>query len=485
MRGKGRLDLARRECERLLAEFPDYYAALHTLGLIASAQARFGEAVQHLSLAAANSPSNEATITALASVYVEMGLRQQAIELLQRHLATSPKRSPNATFLLGKAHYDQKEYTYSEQYFSEAVRAERRWHEARYYLAMSHLYSGDYRKAAQELEHLLVNGFSPLQVLSVLSEMPAEVFNESHYRAFDRIVPQRVPKLQEATYYFTRARFSHLRGDHDAVMPDLHTANGIRARESALLFAEGRIVETALLQHALGMQDVEGVLPLDHSLPISLLILGPSRSGKTTIEGLVGTGLGAASGRETSEFHAAVRQGLLETGYPSSTSIALLPLEGYAIAKSSYRTAVTRLSQGRPLFTATTPALINELPDLFRLVPNLHILFVDRDRYDLIWKIYSRDYNKGNYYAYNLNNVEAYVSWYREFSAQVQRLVPERVRSIKYETAIEAPQQLLQQLSEWLKIPVIKHSFAPIRGDVGCATPYVAEMKAQLAVRSP
>src|SRR5215470_18382718 len=87
LRRQGQLDRAESICFELTRRYPDYVAALHTLGLVHLDRRNFQRALDCLVRAQMLDPGNGMILTALGLTYMRLGARDMAARTLGQALA--------------------------------------------------------------------------------------------------------------------------------------------------------------------------------------------------------------------------------------------------------------------------------------------------------------------------------------------------------------------------------------------------------------
>ena len=109
LRQQGKLDRAQTICESLVRQYPDYMAALHTLGLIHADKKNYQRALDALVRAAMLNPRSWKTLTALSGVYLRLGASEMAALALEQAKAINPNDA-GVLVTLGEIYREEREY---------------------------------------------------------------------------------------------------------------------------------------------------------------------------------------------------------------------------------------------------------------------------------------------------------------------------------------------------------------------------------------
>src|SRR5262249_36484435 len=128
---------------------------------------------------------------------------------------------------------------------------------------------------------------------------------------------------------------------------------------------------------------------------ISLFILGPSRSGKTTMERLVNTLEGVKRGYEDGIVEDAVRRACEAAGLHSTIWLEDLPHTLHPLCRDVYTEELARRVGSARIFTNTYPIRIHNADLVAGTFPNARFLCIKRGVEDNVLRIYMRKYLAG------------------------------------------------------------------------------------------
>src|SRR5262245_55381522 len=161
-------DQAQALCEGLLREYPDYNAALHTLGLIQLDKGDYQRALDSLVRAAMYDPQNWGTLIALSVVYLKLHAAEMATQTLERARALNPD-DVGLFLTLGEIYMEEREYELGRDVFGRALAREPNLAPAAMGLATACSYLGEFAEAAKVLEGMIARGQRSLDVLVALA----------------------------------------------------------------------------------------------------------------------------------------------------------------------------------------------------------------------------------------------------------------------------------------------------------------------------
>lgn len=480
LRLAGRRQEARRICQSLVRKHPDYVAALHTLGLVLADGGDYEGALPHMVRAAMLNPRDWRTLTALSGVYLKLGSHVMAARTLEEALKYRPDDAATLA-MLGEIHQEDEEHEQAAAAYERTVAADPRFTAAWIELGDTYMELGRLEEAAEIFERLYSEGVRTLRVCYHLGQLPARISNIDYRPDLENLSPSATADREDfaSALAFARASILDKAGKHEDAWRTLQEANRYQQARSRASYERGRARRAASLdwlrRNAGGPRLTDR--PLDPAAPISLFVLGPSRSGKTTIENALSTSDMVRRGYENSICDNVARRTLHSAGLLASDTMLAIQPPLRDDARRHYLEEVTERSGGARVFTITTPGLVMEVPALAQIVPNARFLFVKRDRDDIALRIFMKNYAAGNTYAYSLAGIHEYVDWYENMIDVLSENLPGISRTIAYEDAIASPTALRGTVAGLIG-DGLPDNLSILGDDRGCAAPYRAMMQA-------
>jgi tetratricopeptide (TPR) repeat protein len=481
LRLRGELDRARAICEPLVARHADYFGALHTLGMIYADKGNFPMALGLLVRAAMLNPRSWTTLTALSGIYLRLGAGEMAAHTLEQARSIKPQDA-GILMTLGEIYRERREYELARNAYREALALEPDMDAAAVGLGASCNDLGQYEEAAQVFEGFIRRGIRSLGMLFELNLVPLSLVSVDILDEVGKVVRGQGEDQTdfEASVAFIRAAWLDKTSRHAEAWQQLVPANEAmhRARQAELRDLTG-------LQHASLASLREAALEVaagsagDGKRTISLFILGPSRSGKTSLETLLGTLDGVKRGYENPIVENAVRRTFQSAGFLNTADFAALPAQFYALCRDIYLDDLARRTGPARVFTNAHPAHIHNVGRIAAALPDARFIFVKRSLEDNALRIYMRKYKVGNPYAYDLKSIREHLAWYHQMIDLLVAKLPGISRVIHYEDMVADPAAALRAAAELCGLPAAEGRLPTLGDDRGCAAPY-RELMAQL-----
>jgi len=174
----------------------------------------------------------------------------------------------------------------------------------------------------------------------------------------------------------------------------------------------------------------------------TLIILGPSRSGKSTLERLLGESDNVTCTREAWRGVSKIRQ--------VSKMRRNAGTEHLGVPDFFYLNETELLSKKQTVVTCTNPFIIENIAAVYDYLPGAHFCFVRRDRADLEADIFTRFYSRGNSYSYDPTALRNYLDWYEKTWAIASKL--KNAMSVDFQTLHTSPQQELDRIQDMLGV---------------------------------
>jgi tetratricopeptide (TPR) repeat protein len=471
LRCLGQHERARAICEPLVARYGDYFAALHTLGLIYFDKRDYPVALGLLVRAAMLNPRSWTTLTVLSDVYLRLGARDMAAQTLEQARRIKPK-DPDILVMLGEIYREEREYELGRDAYREALALAPSLEVAAMGFGVCSSHLGEHSEAARAFEGLYRRGIRTLEVLRSLSLLPSPLVNVDLLNAAGKLVRRQGEDEAkfESAVAFIRATALDKAGRHAEAWEQFVSAN--RAifqgkRKDLPGLTEGK-------RSAIESLRKTAITPAkrDRAHPVSLFIAGPSRAGKTSIESLLGTVEGVKLGYENPIVENALRGAFQTAGFRDAEPLERLPPQFHPLCREFYLEELARRAGSAKVFTNTHPGHLYHAGSIAATFPNVRFILVKRNLEDNVLRIFMARYRQGNAHAYDLKTIREYLTDYHEGIDALAEKLPNIVRVIHYEDMVADPAAALRTALELCGLTMPEKPLPDIGDDRGCALPY-------------
>jgi tetratricopeptide (TPR) repeat protein len=473
-RRTGKLDRAQSLCESLLQNYPDYVGALQTLGVTQLIKKNYRQALSCFIQAAMLCPKDCINLTNLATAYLHLGARELAAQTLEQARQLKPDDA-NVDFTLAAVYREDREYEMAAAAYRKVLGRLPTHAEAAHGLGDCCSHLGRVAEAAAALKQAHACNPDSVAILYALSQLPASANDVNILGALEGVRREHGQSQDDFDSFvaFTRAAALDRQGRHSEAWLALQEAN---RREFPKHEAEYRKQNARMeaarhdARQTRARADVRG--RASKSYPLSIFIVGPSRSGKTTVERLLGQLEGVKCGYESRLVERASRRASQLSGLLTMRNPSDLPKALDAKFREFYSEEVQEFGRGAKIVTDTYPAMIPYVGRVATALPNVRFIFVKRDRYDCALRIFMKHYRAGNHYAYDIRTIFHYVIWYYEMVELWFEKFPEISFSIDYEDAVAEPKATLSRIVEFCGTNVDVRFPLDLGDDQGCSRSY-------------
>ncbi len=473
LRLRGQSDKAGAICEKLVGRYPNYFGALYTLGLIYVDRERYPQALGCLVRAAMLNPRSWRALTALSAVYLELGASEMAAHTLEQASAIN-QNDPNILMTLGEIYYEEREYELARDAYRRSFELDPSLDVAAIGQGMCHSHLGEYAESAAIFESLIKRGLPSLGTFFELNNLPSSFVSVDLLAGLKHLKRDKKQPVAEfeTSLAFVSAAALDKKQRHTEAWERLVQANATMFKEvgpKAKELSETQRLNLIQLQKHPGKIKTQAYNP-NH--PISLFILGPSRSGKTTIESLVAGLNGVKRGYENPSVENAIRRTFQSAGLLTSSMFEVLPPKLDPECRGLYLEELSRRAGSAKVFTNTHPGRIHDVARIAAAFPNVRFLLVKRDIHDNMLRIFMRKYRSGNVYAYDLDTIREHITWYHQMIDVLAEKLPGIVRVVQYEELVTDPASTLALAAELCGLQPGDQSPPLLGDDRNCAGPY-------------
>ena len=476
----GRLDDAEKILEPLIREFPEYVGALVTLGLIQMERKQYLRALPCFSRAVMLCPHDWRILINLVHLYTVMDATEMASQAVDQAIAIEPDE-PEVLFARGMVYANQCEHARAIEAFRSVLKGAPNHLGAWYELGCNYLKVGRLSEAADAFARAVASPEGGVLALYLLSQLPASVVNIDTLSLADEFATKwsdRVNEDVQIRLQFARAGALHQKELYDEAWRVLSDANAVVARKRRDAYFRVNEGQKRLLALATGSPNqARAESGFDGSSNVtSLFILGPSRSGKTTLERLISCLPGVKSGFENDLVMYAVRQVCQISGLLGAKHLVDMPSDLDDRFREFYARSLRRKCDNASIFTNTVPGNIGAVGRLYALLPGARFIFIDRDVFDTAFRMYQKYYVSSNIYSYDLQWIHDHLTWYAAMIDTWSARFPDACLRLSYEEMTQKPGETLSRIAGFCGIANVDISTVEIGDDRGCAAPYAEWM---------
>ena len=237
----------------------------------------------------------------------------------------------------------------------------------------------------------------------------------------------------QASYYFFHANLLNHKGLMEQSFNEFCKGNKLRWEEVREQFTTHEMAYTGHLNRI--KQWTPNVPEIVESRLTKLFLMGPSRSGKSSLEHLL---------RRSPQVKP-LYEGISHIELSKAVVNGKVPCEKL-YEKLFFQSEDKVLHQGYKVVTTTSPDNIFYSDYLIDMLPNTYFLIIKRDLRDIAPEIFINEYAKEHFYSYNPNGISIYLSVYNKICEELALKVPDRCITINFEDFINSPEDTIERI---------------------------------------
>ena len=391
---------ASKAFEKVTELNPTYADGFSNLGATLQDQGKLNEAIEACNKALALKPDYAEAYYNMSITLQDQGKLNEAIEACNKALALKPDYA-EVYHNMGIALQNQGKLEEAIASYSKALTIK-----------------PNYTKAARNLVKLPIGSIDEKTISELnkkLSLISANIDDQSQ-------------KL-----FFKANLFSH-KGKYGEAFKIFVDANYIQSEKDILSMKSAQNQYDAAIKRisrwSVNLQSEE------KDLVKKLFILGPSRSGKSTLEKLLIGSPNVCPMFENINLNVIPEIKLSKEKPKKISMIDLFHHDENSLFKLGYNA-----------LTSTNPTSMFHIDYLIDNFSSAFCIFVERNRVDIASEIFTKEYRKGNLYAYNHSYISKYLDSYEAIWEILKQKVPQLTLEISFEDILIKPQEVVEKIS--------------------------------------
>lgn len=212
---------------------------------------------------------------------------------------------------------------------------------------------------------------------------------------------------------------------------------------------------------------------LESDAPVSLFILGASRSGKSTLEAMFCSVANCKRGFENSLIKETIRSTTKSWDVPAHFSNLNIPKNLESVWRDKYVEEVKYRVGAAEIFSCTKPGYISIAHRIAEIIPNSRFVFVKRNIDDVCMRIFMYLYEEDNYYSYDYDALRACVERYHKCIDLLIGVMPDRCMVTSFEAMVNEPVATVERIAALCGVSCDPSTLKQCPDDIGFANPYV------------
>ena len=431
----GRLDEAEASLRRAIAQKPDNAEAHYNLGNTLKELGRLEEAQASYKQAITLKPDYAEAHNNLGVTLQELGTLNEAETSLRRAIALKPNYA-EAHYNLGNTLKELGRLEEAQASYKQAITLKSDYAEAHNNLGVALKELGRLDEA--EANYKLAIALKPdhAEASRNILKLPVGQLDPKTLELCERAFPTPGEAAEDqVTYAFFQANLLKHRGLLDQSFSEFRKANKLKFETIKTEVA----LQSERYTHSFNrIKKWVPTVPFSGNQGLTkLFILGPSRSGKSSLEHIL------CNSSQVKPLFERLIFGNLSNANVDKKNVPVSLFDGIF-----FHSEDELLLQGYKVVTTTSPDSVFYADYLLDKLPNTFFLVINRDTQDLSAEIFTSDYNTENYYSYDINAIANYLNIYNNICDLLHSKVPDRCITVNFDDIIGSPKKSLERIGE-------------------------------------
>lgn len=438
----GQIDATQAHCRKALRAYPNSHELLEVLALAYARERNFKRASITFGKIVALGKANRTILVNMARVCFELGSYDMCERLLLKVQEMAPD-DHGADMLLGDAMVKQGKLAKALHHYRRATTSPDHAAEALYGIGAIKRAQMDLAGALEsERASIALKARGAASAAGLLS-LPTEYLTDDDLKLAETLLASgSTDGKSTSEMLHLHALLDYHRGEWEIFAEKIKKVNALKCAEMRKDPSEQPFFKTLNAY-------TDGVVPAPESQtdehdPRLLLILGPSTSGKSSLEALH-----VASPNTVPRYEAlskeAVNRFLKER--PKNISMTDALSELFFLNKDDGDLS------GKTVI-ATLPSIIFRMPLLMQILPGLRVISIVKDKTRLTVDILCRYYTSGNAYSFDLPATFEYIESYGAYINRVGKMLGNRFLELQQEEISGDPKSALTRIERLVGRPL-------------------------------
>ena len=458
LKDQGKLDEAITSFNKALSLKPDYAEAYNNMGVTLKDQDKIDEAIGAYNKALSLKPDYAEPYNNMGNALKDQGKLVEAIKAYNKTLAIKPDHA-EAYNNMGNALQDQGKLDEAITSFKKALSLKPDHAEAYNNMGNALQDQGKIDEAITSFKKALVIKPDYVEVARNLVKLPINSICEQTILELNKklsLISDNIDD-QRQKLFFEANLFSH-KGMYEEAFKIFVDANSLKSEENILsVKSEQKQYDAAInriSRWSVNLQSKE-------KAPVKkLFLLGPSRSGKSTLEKLLTGSPNVCPMFENINLQATDESEPSTEEFQKRSMVDLF----YHDEKNLYKI-------GYNLITSTNPESMFQIDRLIDTLSNSFCIFVKRNRTDIASEMFTREYRKGNFHSYDHSSILKYLDTYEAIWEIIRQKVPHLSLEISFEDILSEPLETIKKISQMTGIS-LEVSNPPNRSITNLPSPF-------------
>ena len=431
---QGQLVVVVEEAQALTEQYPEAFIVWNILGAAYKGLGKTYEASKAFKKVTELNPTYADGFSNLGATLQDQGKLNEAIEACNKALALKPDYA-EAYYNMSITLQDQGKLNKAIEACNKALALKPDYAEVYYNMGIALQNQGKLEEAIASYSKALTIKPNYAKAARNLVKLPIGSIDEKTISELNKKLSLISANIddQSQKLFFKANLFSH-KGKYGEAFKIFVDANYIQSEKNILSMKSAQNQYDAAIKRisrwSVNLQSEE------KDLVKKLFILGPSRSGKSTLEKLLIGSPNVCPMFENINLNVIPEIKLSKEKPKKISMIDLFHHDENSLFKLGYNA-----------LTSTNPTSMFHIDYLIDNFSSAFCIFVERNRVDIASEIFTKEYRKGNLYAYNHSNISKYLDSYEAIWEILKQKVPQLTLEISFEDILIKPQEVVEKIS--------------------------------------
>ena len=438
LKDQGKLKEALEAYNKALAIKPDYTEACNNIGVVLKDQGKLKEAIEAYNKALSIKPNYAEAYSNMGIVLNDQGKLKEAIEAYNKALTIKPDNA-EAYSNMGIALAGQGKLKEAIKAYNKALTIKPDNAEAYNNMGIALNEQGKMEEAIKAYNRALAIKPDYADAARNFVKVPIGSIDEETILGLNKqfsILSSNIQN-QSQRLFFEANLFTH-KGEYEEAFKRFVEANHIKSNEISSV-VKNLTQNYYKIVNRIQRWSSHTQKQTEYSLK-KLFLLGPSRSGKSSLEALL---------MRIPKIYPMYENINLNTLYESD--VRGRKVKNFDMTELFYHDEKSLLNDGYSFVTSTSPESMFHIDQLLDGLINSFCVLVKRDQTDVASEIFTKEYEIGNFYSYTHSSIQDYLNTYSVIWEEIKRKAPQRTLEIEYEDILVKPKEVLGQINQFTR----------------------------------
>ena len=434
----GKIDDALNSYQEAIQSQPNHSDAHHNVGVILKEKGELDSAIKSYKRALKSRPDYAETYNNLGLVFQEVEDLEAAIDNYSQAITLKPDYA-EAYNNMGSVFFNMGKIDESIESYKKAIEYNATYFDAYNNMGVCLREISKFLGALENFEQALLINPDAIEVALNLVRLPMNLIEPKHLALLEGVSKRRAKNKDEsANLKFLEAHISRVKGNTSEMRKNFREANKVKAKDVAKFYIDEQNSNKQFFEN-LKEWSPNFKTSRESSLK-KLFILGPSRSGKTSLESLL------SESKKVKALREAIKMNPLSNSLNGSSRIDI------CFDDIFYDNESILLEDGYEIVTSTRPSTLKLSMGLFDRASECYFVVIKRNLNFLSSDIFMKNYRKGNFYSYEEDKIEDYLNFYYQATDVLLAKLKGRSLEINSDQIRSQPTEIISKISKLLSV---------------------------------